>query len=187
SRPATSGTSRASRPRHTCCWRCSAPPRPSGGSAAERPDLAPEVLAERLLLAIYAYGTNTGIRSVAAGPHGHTEDDIRYARRRYLTLETARAIAIEIANATFACRQQTIWGASSTEVASDSTHMGAFDENIFTEWHSRYGGRGVLIYWHVETGSVVVHSQLLNARRRRWRPWSRGSSATVPPCRWRAT
>src|SRR5437016_2228567 len=40
--------------------------------------------------------------------------------------------------------------------------MGAFDENVFTEWHSRYGGRGVRIYWHIETGSVVVHSQLLN-------------------------
>jgi hypothetical protein len=104
------------------------------------------VLAERLLLAIYAYGTNTGIRAVAAGPHGHSEDDIRYARSRYLTLEAARAIAVEIANATFACRHQGLWGANSTAVASDSTHMGALDENIFTEWHSRYGGRGVLIY-----------------------------------------
>jgi TnpA family transposase len=76
-------------------------------------------------------------------------------------LEAARAIAIEIANATFACRQEALWGVSSTAVASDSTHMGAYDENIFTEWHSRYGGKGVLIYWHVEKGSVVVHSQLL--------------------------
>ena len=47
-------------------------------------------------------------------------------------------------------------------MSSDSTHFGAWDQNIFTEWHSRYGGRGVLIYWHVETKSVVVHSQLLN-------------------------
>jgi hypothetical protein len=37
-RAAGSGTSRASRLRHTCCWRCSAPPRPSGGSAAGRPN-----------------------------------------------------------------------------------------------------------------------------------------------------
>ena len=37
------------------------------------------MLAERLLLAIYAYGTNTGIRSVAGNAvHGHREDDIRY-------------------------------------------------------------------------------------------------------------
>ncbi len=131
-------------------------------SVAGRSAIPVDVLAERLLLAIYAYGTNTGIRAVAVGLHGHSEDDIRYARRRYLTLDAARAIAIEIADATFAARQQWLWGAGSTAVASDSTHMGAYDENIFTEWHSRYGGRGVLIYWHVEKGSVVVHSQLLS-------------------------
>ena len=130
-------------------------------SATARGDLDPGVLAQRLLLAVYAYGTNTGIRAVAAGEHGHTEDDIRYVRRRYLSAETARAMAVEIANATFAARHQAIWGTGSTAVASDSTHFGAFDQNIFTEWHARYGGRGVLIYWHVERKSMAIHSQLI--------------------------
>jgi hypothetical protein len=44
----------------------------SGGGS-----LSPEVLAERLLLVIYAYGTNTGIKAVASGGHGHTEDELR--------------------------------------------------------------------------------------------------------------
>jgi TnpA family transposase len=131
-------------------------------SVAGRGTIPAEDLAERLLLAIYGYGTNTGIRAVAAGEHGHSEDDIRYVRRRYLTAEAARAIAVEIANATFAARAQGIWGTGSTAVASDSTHFRAYDQNIFTEWHSRYAGRGVLVYWHVERGSVVVHSQLLS-------------------------
>ena len=56
--------------------------------------IRPDVLAERLLLAIYAYGTNTGIRAVASGAHGHSEDDIRYVRRRYLTVE---AVPVRIA------------------------------------------------------------------------------------------
>ncbi|MGY2093310.1 hypothetical protein [Nocardia gipuzkoensis] len=34
-------------------------------SVADRGNLGEDVLAERLLLAIYAYGTNTGIKSVA--------------------------------------------------------------------------------------------------------------------------
>jgi TnpA family transposase len=46
-------------------------------------------------------------------------------------------------------------------VACDSTHFGAFDQNIFTEWHARYGGRSVLIYWHVERKSMAIHSQLI--------------------------
>ena len=43
-----------------------------------------------------------------------------------------------------------------------STHFGAWDQNVFTEWHSRYRSRGVLIYWHVERKSMVIHSQLIN-------------------------
>jgi TnpA family transposase len=84
-----------------------------------------------------------------------------YVRRRYLNAEVARTIDIDIANATFAVRASRVWGAGSTAVASDSTHFSAFDQNIFTEWHSRYGGRGVLIYWHVEHKSMAIHSQLI--------------------------
>src|SRR3546814_14665993 len=29
-----------------------------------------------------------------------------------------------------------------------------------TEWHVRYGGRGVMIYWHVELRATCVYSQL---------------------------
>jgi TnpA family transposase len=130
--------------------------------AAGRGDLSREVLAERLLLTVYAYGTNTGIRAISGGEHGHSEDDLRYVRRRYLSVDVARAIATQIADATFAVRRQRVWGAGSSAVASDSTHFGAFDQNIFTEWHSRYGGRGVLIYWHVEKKSMAIHSQVIN-------------------------
>lgn len=130
-------------------------------AATGRGDMPADVLAERLLLVLYAYGTNTGLRAVAGGRHGHSEDELRYVRRRYLTAEVAQAIAVAITDATFAARSQSVWGAGSTAVASDSTHFAAFDQNIFTEWHSRYGGRGVLIYWHVERKSVAIHSQLL--------------------------
>lgn len=124
--------------------------------------ISPEALAERLVLVVYGYGTNTGLRAVAAGRHGHSEDDLRYVRRRYLTLEAARAIAVRIADATFAARREAIWGGGSSTVASDSTHVAALDQNLLTQWHSRYGGRGVLIYWHVERDSMAVHSQLIS-------------------------
>jgi len=117
------------------------------------------VLWERLLLVAYALGTNIGIRAVAHGDHGHSEDDLRYVARRYFTISGLRAALIDLANATFAARQSAIWGEGTSTVASDSTHFRAFDQNLFTEWHSRYGGRGVLIYWHVEKKSVAIHSQ----------------------------
>jgi hypothetical protein len=127
-----------------------------------RGDIDRAVMLVRLLLCLYGYGTNTGIRAVAAGEHGHRETELYYVRRRYLTPDLVRALAIDIANATFGSRQASLWGSGSSAVASDSTHFGAWDSNIFTEWHSRYGGRGVLIYWHVERKSVVIHSQVIN-------------------------
>ena len=129
-----------------------------------RGDIAAAALYQRLLLTVYAYGTNTGIRAVAAGEHGHSEDELRYVRRRYITVESCRQAARMIANATFAARQAWLWGEGSSAVASDSTHFRAWDQNIFTEWHSRYrnGKRGVLIYWTVDKGgAMAVHSQLL--------------------------
>ena len=131
-------------------------------AVGSREALQRSVLWERLLLVAYAYGTNTGISAVAAGNHGHSEADLRYTARRYFTIDGARAAAIQLADATFAARDPAIWGQSTTTVASDSTHFRAYDQNLFTEWHSRYGGRGVLIYWHVEKKSMVVHSQLIS-------------------------
>lgn len=119
-------------------------------------------LAEKLILCLFGYGTNIGLRAIAAGEHGHTEEDLRYVRRRYLSAEGARSFAAAIANATFAARRERIWGAGTGAVASDSTHFGAFDQNLFTQYHVRYGGRGVLIYWHVDKKSMVIHSQLLS-------------------------
>ena len=67
---------------------------------------------------IYAAGTNTGVRAVAAGNHPHSEEDLRYTRRRYFTVDACREVARAIANATFAARQAWLWGEGTTAVAS---------------------------------------------------------------------
>nr|WP_184758421.1 Tn3 family transposase [Streptosporangium album] len=60
-------------------------------SVAGSSSLKPEVLAERLMLAIFGYGTNTGIRAVASGGHAHSEDDIRYGGRGSSSTGTSSA------------------------------------------------------------------------------------------------
>ena len=65
------------------------------------------------MLFIYAYGTNTGVRAVAAGDHGHSEDDLRYIRSRYFTVPACREVARAIANATFAAPPVLVMGAAS--------------------------------------------------------------------------
>jgi len=128
-----------------------------------RENIDPDVLFERLLLLIYAYGTNTGIRAVAAGDHPHSEDDLRYIRRRYVTIQACRDAARAIANATFAARHAWLWGQGTTAVASDSTHFSAFDQNIFTEWHSRYrrAGFGGIAYHYVSDYYIALFSRFV--------------------------
>ena len=45
-------------------------------------------------------------------------------------------------------------------VAGDSTQFTAYFQNIISEYHNRYDGRGVMIYWHIEKNACCINSQL---------------------------
>src|SRR6185312_1031253 len=83
-----------------------------------------------------------------------------YARRRYITVDQLREAIAVVTNGTLHVRNPAIWGDGTTACASDSKHFGAWDPNLTTQWHVRYGGRGIMIYWHVERKSLCIHSQL---------------------------
>ncbi|WP_143847339.1 Tn3 family transposase, partial [Nocardiopsis sp. JB363] len=38
--------------------------------------------------------------------------------------------------------------------------FGSWESNLMTEFHARYGGHGVMIYWHVDKGRACIYSQL---------------------------
>ena len=113
----------------------------------------------RLLLVLYGLGTNTGLKRVSSERSGVTYKELLYTRRRYLDKASLRDAIATVANGIFAARIPEIWGEGTTACASDSKKFGAWDQNLMTEWHIRYGGRGVMIYWHVEKKSVCVYSQ----------------------------
>ena len=113
----------------------------------------------RLLLCLYGLGTNAGLKRLV-GDHGFSYKELLHTRRRYIDTDSLRDAARRVVNATLAARDPAIWGEGTTACASDSKHFAAFDQNLMTEWHARYGGRGVMIYWHVERQSVCIHSRL---------------------------
>jgi TnpA family transposase len=122
--------------------------------------LDPETLQRRLLLCLYGLGTNAGLKRVANGDHGESVADLRYVLRRYVRREPLRQAIADVVNATFRGRCPDIWGEGTTACASDSKKFGVWDQNLLTEWHIRYRGPGVMIYWHVGKGAVCVYSQL---------------------------
>jgi hypothetical protein len=129
-------------------------------SVASREVTDPEALRRRLLLVLFGLGTNVGIRQiVATGEHGETEAALRRVRRTRVNRDNLRRAVARLVNATFEARDSLWWG-EGTACASDSRRFGSWDSNIMTEWHARYGGPGVMIYWHVEKKSAAIYSQL---------------------------
>jgi TnpA family transposase len=129
-------------------------------TVTDHENLSRTVLQERLLLCLNGIGTNTGLKRMAAGQDDVTYRDLLYVRRRFLTRESMREAIAQVVNATLRARHPGIWGEGTTACAADSKQFGAWDQNLMTEWHVRYGGRGVMIYWHVERHSTCIYSQL---------------------------
>jgi hypothetical protein len=59
--------------------------------------------------------------------------------------EGLREAITTVVNATLRARHPGIWGEGTTACAADSKLFGAWDQNLMTEWHARYGGRGVMV------------------------------------------
>jgi TnpA family transposase len=129
-------------------------------SVAQREIIDEATLQKRLLLNLYALGTNAGIKRVIAGNHEEKYSDLMYVQRRFIRKEYLRQAISSIVNEIFRIRLPHIWGESTTSCASDSKQFGAWDQNILTEWHVRYSSPGIMIYWHVEKGASCIYSQL---------------------------
>lgn len=127
-------------------------------SGTERSHLEKETLQRRLLLCLFGMGTNTGIKSMESKPLDDYKE-LLYVRRRFMSIEGLRQAIIRVVNATLEIRLPHIWGEGTTACASDSKQFGAWDQNLLTEWHMRYGGRGVMVYWHVEKNAACIYSQ----------------------------
>lgn len=129
-------------------------------SVATREAVPKAVLRRRLLLLLFAMGTNMGIKRVAVtGKHGESEAVLRRVRHLFGNRTNLRAALVRLVNATFAARDAAWWG-EGTACASNSRKFGSWSSNFMTEWHQRYCGPGVMIYWHVEKKSLCVYSQL---------------------------
>ena len=129
-------------------------------TSGQRRVLGEEEVRRRLLLVLFSLGTNLGLRRIhaAAGP-SCSYDDLRYFFSRYVSIEALRSANVALVNRILAKRNPELWGPG-TSCASDGKHLAAWDRNPVSEWHPHYTGRGVMIYWHVSTSAVCIHSQV---------------------------
>lgn len=133
-------------------------------SMGDREVIDRDILQKRLLLCLYGLGTNTGLKRISnatsATNTGEKYTDLRYVYQRYIHRDALRHAIATVVNDTLRIRQAHIWGEGTTACASDARKFAARDQNLLTEWHIRYHGPGVMIYWHVERHSTCIYSQL---------------------------
>lgn len=129
-------------------------------TSGQRQVLGPKETKTRLLLTLFALGTNLGLSRIhSAAKPSCSYRDLRYFRQRFVTVQNLREANAALVNRILEIRNPEIWG-HGTACASDGKHFGAWDQNLMTEWNPHYGKRGVMVYWHVEKNSTCVYSQI---------------------------
>ena len=116
-------------------------------------------LAMRLLLSLYAIGTNTGLKRISIANPDVNEADLHYVKRRCINQTNVKLAIREVINAVISIRDPAIFGTATTTVACDSKKLNSWDQNLMNEWHGRYKGHGIMVYWHVDTNALCIHSQ----------------------------
>jgi hypothetical protein len=74
-------------------------------SAGQREIIDAATLRKRLLLNIYAMGTNAGIKRILAGNHGEQYHDLMYVQRRFMHKPYLRQAIADVVNAILAARR----------------------------------------------------------------------------------
>ena len=126
----------------------------------DKSSMDPELLRQRLLLCIYSMATNTDFKRICNGTEGVTGQDLQYIKKRYLTPEVMKHIIRKLINSTLEIRDKMLWGNIKSLIASDSTKIASWDENLMSEYHIRYKGNGIMAYWHVEKKALCISSQV---------------------------
>jgi TnpA family transposase len=117
-------------------------------------------LRKRLLLCLYAIGSNTGLTRISTANNDANYTDLNYVKRRFLNTASVKAAIIDVVNEILIIRDPKIWGEATTGVACDSTQVSSWDQNLMTEFHTRYRDHGIMIYWHIDKNAAVIHSKL---------------------------
>jgi len=107
-------------------------------SPTKREHLAADDKRRRLLLTLYALGTNVSIKTMCNDEDSPMYKDLLYARRRLVHKEELRTAIQMVLNATLKARQSWIWGEGSTACAADSKKFSIFEQNMRIQFSNRH-------------------------------------------------
>ena len=129
-------------------------------TTAQRQVLNDDDVRKRLLLNLYSLGTNMGLKRIHSGAKPDCSyPDLLYFKQRFINPEYIRNAITSVTNRILEVRNPYVWG-NTTTCASDKKVFNAWDQNLLADWNPHYRKTGVHVYWHVDTNSTCIYSQL---------------------------
>lgn len=114
----------------------------------------------RYLATVFCYGCNLGPTQTARGLPGLDRKQIAWPNQRHITEEALEEAITITVNAYQRVALPKQWG-SGRYVSADGTKWDIYEQNLFAEYHIRYGGYGGIGYYHVSDTYIALFSHFI--------------------------
>jgi TnpA family transposase len=114
----------------------------------------------RYILTPFAYGTGMGPTQTAKSVSGINERQISFINKRHITAKKLDETNRQIINEYNKFDLPKYFG-DPKRVAADGTKWDLYENNLFSEYHIRYGGYGGIAYYHVSDTYIALFSHFI--------------------------
>ncbi|HSL87286.1 MAG TPA: Tn3 family transposase, partial [Bacteroidales bacterium] len=129
-------------------------------STGQRQVLKHHEIRERLLLSLLGRGTGLGLKRIhAAAKPSFSYEDLIYFNKRFMHLDSVREAISALVNRIIEIRNPEIWG-NTTACTSDGKYLGAWEQNLVTQWNPHYQEAGIMMYSTIDKNSAGIHAQV---------------------------
>jgi TnpA family transposase len=116
---------------------------------------------ERYILAVFGLGCNLGPNQTARHTKGKvTSHQLSYIHRRHINVKKLQAAMTDIINAYNQLNLPKLWG-TGKRAAADGCKFETYENNLFSEYHIRYGGYGGIAYHHVSDTYIALFTHFI--------------------------
>ena len=115
---------------------------------------------ERFVATLFCYGCNLGPTQTARSVQGFNRRQLSWLNLRHVTEEKLDEAIVKVVNAYNAFELPKHWGSGSS-ASADGTKWDVYEQNLLSERHIRYAGRGGLGYYVVSDTYIALFSHFI--------------------------
>lgn len=115
---------------------------------------------ERYIVTTFCYGCNLGPSQTARSIKGFDRRQVSLVNQRHATDGTLEEATVEVINAYNRFTLPKLWG-TGKHASADGTKWDLYEQNLFSEYHIRYGGYGGIGYYHVSDTYIALFSHFI--------------------------